>query len=326
MRKIQLEKSTVQQAVYGARSFKSASEVLGISRGTLVRLVNDMGIDTSTFSYKTEKENVVLNEKILELFDQGMVSKDIADSLGLYSSRVSTILSKAGRYVERRTYLLENENALDDLNNPATGYILGLIASDGNISKSAPEVTLTLQARDEHVLSLFMNYFGNPAPLTNISGGKYKKAWVRSQRVQDTLGMLGIHPAKTYTIEFPDIPEHLYPHFIRGIIDGDGCVYAKVRRRRGREEMQMSLTIVGTVPMISSIRDIFVQACGVGVVTIQRPKALHTDAHGSVSWQGRSGLSSIYNYIYKGAGEFYLPRKREKFLYGLRDYQHLLID
>lgn len=35
---------------------------------------------------------------------------------------------------------------------------------------------------------------------------------------------LGCTINKTKTIRFPKIPENLIPHFIRGFIDGDGCI------------------------------------------------------------------------------------------------------
>lgn len=48
---------------------------------------------------------------------------------------------------------------------------------------------------------------------------------IGSHKLYDKLILLGLYPNKSLTIEFPDIPkEHLH-HFVRGYLDGDGCVY-----------------------------------------------------------------------------------------------------
>ena len=35
---------------------------------------------------------------------------------------------------------------------------------------------------------------------------------------------LGCCPNKTRALKFPNIPNSLYKHFIRGFLDGDGCI------------------------------------------------------------------------------------------------------
>jgi hypothetical protein len=39
------------------------------------------------------------------------------------------------------------------------------------------------------------------------------------------LEAIGVTRDKTYTMTLPEIPEHLFSHFVRGYFDGDGCIY-----------------------------------------------------------------------------------------------------
>lgn len=48
---------------------------------------------------------------------------------------------------------------------------------------------------------------------------------IGSHKLYDRLTSIGLHPNKSLTIEFPDIPKDYIHHFVRGYLDGDGCVY-----------------------------------------------------------------------------------------------------
>ena len=121
-------------------------------------------------------------------------------------------------------------------------YWLGFIFADGYISFSESNIKkgqlagaycvgIKLKISDKNHLKKFNksingNYkvFEETAYPDGFRKKKTKSAkiLVYSQQMYDDLNQY-FERDKTYTAKFPDIPEHLMKHFIRGYFDGDGC-------------------------------------------------------------------------------------------------------
>lgn len=52
---------------------------------------------------------------------------------------------------------------------------------------------------------------------------------------------LGMRPRKSLDIRFPDVPKEYLRDFIRGVFDGDGCVY----HRKGAKTKLLNTSFVG---------------------------------------------------------------------------------
>ena len=112
---------------------------------------------------------------------------------------------------------------------PEMAYVLGVFYTDGcltrtqngyysaSISQKEPELL-------EKCLAL-MNCDAELAyrPNNSPAGGLYTFA-VNHQDVCRDLVASGLHPRKSLTIQFPDMPTENLRHFIRGCWDGDGCI------------------------------------------------------------------------------------------------------
>lgn len=116
---------------------------------------------------------------------------------------------------------------------PKFAYGLGLLASDGSISKDGRHICFT--SKDLQLINNFLESFS----LGNIKIGKqYKDLKLSTYRVQfgnvklyNFLLGIGFIPNKSKTIKEIKIPQSLFFHFLRGVFDGDGSFYSYKDKR-----------------------------------------------------------------------------------------------
>lgn len=109
-------------------------------------------------------------------------------------------------------------------------YILGLLASDGCVSKKTNHLNLDLSIIDEEILYKIkkaLDFEGSIERYINSGGHEYSRLKICSPQMKKDLAHYGIVPAKTYTLQPPYfLDEKYYISYIRGYFDGDGCIYA----------------------------------------------------------------------------------------------------
>lgn len=129
-----------------------------------------------------------------------------------------------------RRYSL-NEAYFQTIDTENKAYFLGLMYADGYNQESQYNSSISLQSKDSYILESFRNDIGYLKPLKLINKGKNRQQQYRlsitSKKISKDLAKLGCFQAKSLTLKFPtkdQVPEHLLRHFIRGYIDGDGCI------------------------------------------------------------------------------------------------------
>lgn len=110
---------------------------------------------------------------------------------------------------------------------PAMAYVLGYWWADGYmyIKASSGAHVIEIASNDqEHLeaiaLAIGEKYFTRQ--VTALSSC-YELAFCSKEMYHDLLA-LGGSPRKSRTIGMPDVPTELLPHFVRGVIDGDGTL------------------------------------------------------------------------------------------------------
>ncbi len=121
-----------------------------------------------------------------------------------------------------------NEDFFDDLTEESA-YILGFIYADGNVSwntiKGYYSLTITAAAKDKEHLELFRVKLNSTKPLLYSQKTNSYRLIANSKKLCEKLINLGVIPKKSMVVTFPNfIPKKLMKHFLRGIIDGDGCI------------------------------------------------------------------------------------------------------
>ena len=109
---------------------------------------------------------------------------------------------------------------------PEMAYVLGLWWADG---------CMRVKSHGAHEIEIASNDLDHLAYIAPIIGGKYQVRRVSlqantyvitfcSKEMYEDILALGGTPRKSKTIGFPPVSIQLLPHFIRGVVDGDGTL------------------------------------------------------------------------------------------------------
>lgn len=108
---------------------------------------------------------------------------------------------------------------------PETAYVVGLIATDGNLSRNGR--TLSLTSKDLDLLETVRACLDLRNRMSPVKGGYgttcYRVQWSDRCFYHWLVGM-GLTPAKSLTLGPLAIPDEYFADFLRGCIDGDGCI------------------------------------------------------------------------------------------------------
>lgn len=140
-------------------------------------------------------------------------------------------------------------------------YWAGLLAADGCVWKRGDAVEISLQEKDKYLLEELANtvYYNGKIELRKSKPGfKTNQKQYRiifygvKQWVKDLNKNFNIGPCKSLTFTYPDnLTTEQALSFIKGYIDGDGCIYCR--------DKDIILAITGTESTLNWIKNIFDQ-------------------------------------------------------------------
>ena len=203
-----------------------------------------------------------------------------------------------------------NEHCFDSMNTEEQFYWLGFMYADGNISKEGNRIEMRLSLKDKDHLEKFRSFLQLTTEIRTgeTNGIEFCHLSVRNKHLWSTLNNLGCTPQKSLTLTFPNLKlfakKEYILHFIRGYVDGDGCLTIS----KDGDKLRTRLTMVGTESFLSSINRLFSNK---GYV---RNKS--TENYTNQAFELKfSDLPSrkLARYLYENA-TIYLDRKYEKFL------------
>lgn len=176
---------------------------------------------------------------VCQEYQNGLSQEEVAKNNKTSSVTVRRILKENGIPIRKqeewlRHYDLDQEY-FDVVNTQNKAYFLGFMYADGNVSKENNCIQLGLQARDLHILESFkkelkcMNkplYFDQRSK-NNPNHKDIFSLMIKSEHMHNSLCKLGVVPQKSHIITYPFfLDKYLHRHFIRGVMDGDGCIHA----------------------------------------------------------------------------------------------------
>lgn len=111
----------------------------------------------------------------------------------------------------------------------AFAYAIGLITTDGNLSKDGRHINLT--SKDLEMIVNFKKCLGLENKIgRKARGGSMEKKYFVVQfgdtNFYNFLLSIGLKPAKSHTLKELLIPDEFFKDFLRGCIDGDGSIGA----------------------------------------------------------------------------------------------------
>lgn len=168
-----------------------------------------------------------------------MSLKNVEEHFQLSHPTISKILKDCPKYKKAKIKSPNLiENYFESIDTEDKAYFLGLIISDGNIFQDntygrQSSISITLDLNDEYIL----NAFKQAVKTTTIVGKDGRGCGtiaVRSDIMANDLAKYGIVPRKSFVTYLPSISNELMPHLIRGILDGDGSIQAKINEKTNK--------------------------------------------------------------------------------------------
>lgn len=204
---------------------------------------------------------------------------------------------------------------------PNMAYILGWIYSDGCIGQwgkgKIGKLSIGLQSRDDYILKWMRDELGGGAMHHQQGHGNVQDQTclcISSHEIYKDLTSLGLHPAKSYTITFPDVPKQYLPDFIRGFFDGDGSVLESGSSPR--------VQITSASPaFLDKFEEIMIEEVGIKMQRTEKDK--NTNKAEDSRCHGADALT-FYDFIYY-KGCMHLKRKKKKFEQLEKKYPRLRI-
>lgn len=201
---------------------------------------------------------------------------------------------------KNKKYTIDVDKLVD---NDITAYIAGIYAADGSNEKSG--ISIGLQSTDKEILEKISSYF-------NYTGHLY----IMRESVRLTISDLafrkyfearGIVKNKTLDYQVPDLYLH-NPHFWRGMIDGDGCIF-----KYKKQYTTYGVSLVGTKHTIDTFKK-FCEFILDKPVKVKPYKIKSATEVYSINFVGKMYLP-LLNVLYGDlTNHMYITRKYNKYL------------
>lgn len=182
----------------------------------------------------SEINKEIINKVIYNYVVLKQGQKTAGKEFGFGDKKVKKILQENNihirtlREANKSQYKINTSFFLKESENLA--YILGLIASDGNIHSTENRVEIELQEGDSELLEKIREIIQLERPVKYYecnNGYKKSKLYFYSKEIKDKLADYNLVPQKTYSDKF-NFPfmlnEKYWVDYIRGLFDGDGCI------------------------------------------------------------------------------------------------------
>jgi hypothetical protein len=203
------------------------------------------------------------------------------------------------------------------IDSPIKAYWLGFIVADGHIQKDGRKTSLI--SKDKEVLEKFKVAIKSNHPIgTNTYYDARTSKYYTSHSLQigskhftHHLINQGVTNAKSSQCVFPEIPETLYPHFVRGLFDGDGCIcFLKSGKRR--------MSLIATDAILNFLKDYFKKNFGFTPTVFSRISTNGKAKNSKLHIHNKKNQDAFLKFIYQDStAETRLTRK---YLLSLREY------
>lgn len=253
-----------------------------------------------------------LKEELVQYYlSRPMTIDQVGEEFNICAPSVMKILDeyRIQRYTKTQLFSPDlDEHYFDRIDTEEKAYFLGLIVTDGCIYQTKgrqPMLAICMQDSDAYILDIFREEIQSNKRLTPDGRGCWGLQII-SNGLVDGLRQYGLHARKSLDCWFPDnIPIDLYPHFIRGLFDGDGSASYYVRQGRSSHTKAIRFCS-GTRQFLVDLIDFLYFECGVPRASIYQEK----DNLWSVRYASNDSMLKLINYMY-GDAHVYLHRKKE---------------
>lgn len=244
------------------------------------------------------RENHCSRQTISQLMKKYGISSRNRTEAQIKALEAGKFKSMEKRFINETFFELSNWS-------PGMVWVLGLFFADGNLHASRP--ILRLSQRDPDGLRKVLNLMRSNHMISakgkesykGVISGKIYSFSIYNKKLYHDLLNLGLTPAKSREMKFPEVPQKYMNHFIRGLYDGDGSFY--INRFDGTIISQYRN---GSLDFITAVTGILQKELNIPI-TIHRNEKFNT-YYIKISQK----IKELAAYLYKGASEaIYLNEK-----------------
>ena len=246
MEKIILSDDQVNQIIELYKSGLSYDKIqhkTGINANKVKRTLKEYNVQLRPFKSGDEIRRSFTPEdekQIIELYNSGVGLTTIRKLFDCSPVQTRKMLENNGVKIRNKIEAHEyqkmgiNENYFDEIDNQDKAYILGFLFADGSNTirwknKNEYHISISLKVDDMYILNQFREKMSIERKLyvyfRKSDNREYARLEIKNKHMSLRLEELGVVQNKTFIAKFPEyLRDDLIPHFIRGLMDGDGCV------------------------------------------------------------------------------------------------------
>lgn len=205
-----------------------AKHLLKCRESSISSILKENGIQIRSRKNTGKVLNKNDEQKVIELYiNQKYLQSQIAEKFSCSSYVIHNVLKRNNIEIVNQPTInkTQNEHYFDVIDSEHKAYWLGFIFADGSIRKN--QLSLEIQEKDKDLLEQFKKDLNLNSKISIRTRKNTTVCCVRmtSEHLCNTLATYGIVPNKTQkTRHLPQVQKEFVPHFLRGLIDGDGWI------------------------------------------------------------------------------------------------------
>lgn len=170
---------------------------------------------------------------IIERYKSGESVLAISKIYDVSNNTIKRLLDKHNIKSRGNRKHFYKEDIFKKIDTAEKAYWIGFITADGYINEKKHFMRIKLQERDKNHLNKFVKFIKGDKGMIkyeyhNITGNKQYYVEVNGKDFINSLVSLGIRQGKSTNEQWcKQVPEKYLKDYIRGIIDGDGCIDVK---------------------------------------------------------------------------------------------------
>lgn len=191
-------------------------------------------------------------------------------------------------------------------------YILGLIITDGCITKNGKKFVICISLKDKEMIEQIRDIVCKTKNVYK-DGNNYQVKWRNSNDIS-YLGKLNITQRKTYTVGIPNF-EYNMSHLIRGLFDGDGCVYKSTTTDNGKEYVYQYISFTSGSKQFADDLSIFLTSNDIhSTVNEDSRRKDCTNKTYYVKVYKKKDVQKLRSLMYEDCNDWKLKRKYDLFI------------
>ena len=181
--------------------------------------------------------------------------------------------------------------------NREMAWTFGFWIADGNMAKNKNIISFT--NKDYDLIIMIKSLLNSGHKIYKDKDNVFKLQICNKIMYNDLLKLGGI-PAKSLTIQFPEVPDEFLSHFIRGYLDGDGC------NTTNRNKYLVS-SFTGNMDFLINLKDKIKENIGIETGKLYSDKRCNPRIK-QLKYIGKKAIS-LCDYIYQDSENLRLERK-----------------